>query len=368
MDVDRPPGGVATVTETALRDELVAWVAHATVAGVAAAEPIGLGSSRRTWGVDLDDGRRLIVREDTGSGPASGTPLDLAREAAVYRALDGSDLPVPALLGVAPDGSALLLERASGNAELKSLSESERDAILQNYLRCLGRLHLLDPRGLDLGPLVVPSSDPEHALLDVALWQSIHDGVEPAWCTRIGSFALEWLRDNPPATATRTSLCHGDAGPLNFLHHGGVVTAMLDWEFAHVGDPLDDLAWVSVRNAMVRAGADVPAAFRAWREVTGHDLDPRRLEYYRVLVLARMLVSCDATVRWSEGVETAGSRTQVLLRPLLAQCIGQALRRAGCTYSSLAALERSAADTWAASPLVAAFGEEPVLEDFGVLR
>lgn len=356
------------MTGTALRDDLVAWVAEATGAAVVEASPIGTGSSRRTWGVDLDDGRRFVVREDTGSGPASGTPLDLAREAAVYAALDGSELPVPALLAAAPDGSALLFERATGAADLKSLSDAERDAVVQHYLRCLGRLHLLDPRRLHLGPLAVPETGPDHALLDVALWQSIHDGVDAAWRTPLASFALEWLRAKPPATATRTSLCHGDAGPLNFLHHGGVVTAMLDWEFAHVGDPLDDLAWVAVRNDMVRAGADVPNAFRAWREVTAADLDPRRLEYYRALVLARMLVSCDATVRWFDGVETAESRTQILLRPLLATCIGQALRRAGCTDPSLAALERGAAAAWAASPLVAAFGEEPVLEDFGVLR
>jgi aminoglycoside phosphotransferase (APT) family kinase protein len=356
------------VTATALRDDLVAWVTHAAGAAVAEATPIGAGSSRRTWGVDLDDGRRLVVREDTGSGPASGTLLDLAREAAVYRALDGSGLPVPALIDVAPDESALLLERATGVAELTSLTDRERDAVVQNYMRCLARLHLLDVRHLELGPLAVPTGGPEHALVDVELWQSIHDGVERAWRTPIGSLALAWLRDHPPANATRTSLCHGDAGALNFLHHGGVITAMLDWEFAHVGDPLDDLAWVAVRNQMVRAGADVPAAFRAWREAAGADIDPRRLEYYRALVLARMLVSCDATVRWYEGRETAESRTQILLRPLLAVLIGQALSQAGCTDTALAALERDAAGAWTASPLVAAFGEEPVLEDFGVLQ
>lgn len=351
-----------------MRDDLLAWVADTTGAAVADATPIGTGSSRRTWGVDLADGRRLVVREDTGSGPASGTPLDLAREAAVYRALDGSGLPVPALLGMAPDGSALLLERARGDAQLATLTEQARDAVVQDYLRCLARLHLLDPRRLDVGPLAVPTTAPEHALLDIHLWRSIHDGIEPEWRTPLGSLALAWLRDHPPANATRTSLCHGDAGPLNFLHHGGVVTAMLDWEFAHVGDPLDDLAWVAVRNYMVRAGADMPGAFSAWREVTGSDIEPRRLEYYRALVLARMLVSCDATVRWCKGVETAESRTQLLLRPLLAHLIGQALRRAGCTDASLARLERDAAAAWAVSPLVPAFGDAPVLDDFGAMR
>jgi len=351
-----------------LRPDLVAWVERHTGAAVTAAEPIGAGSSRRTWGVDLADGRRLVVREDTGSGPTSNTPLDLGREAIVYRALGGSGLPVPALLGVAPDETALLLERADGIADMSALQLDDRNAVAADYLRCLGRLHTLDVARLDLGTLPVPETGPEHALVDLELWQSIHDGIDAPWRSEAGTFALGWLREHAPAEATRTSLCHGDAGPLNFLHAGGKVTALLDWEFAHVGDPLDDLAWVSARNFLLRTKLDMAAAFDAWRGVTGCELDAARLEYYRVLVFVRMLVSCDATVRWSDGAETEETRTQVLLRPLLAQCTGQALRRAGCTDAALADVERLAAQTWATSPLVGAFGEEPFLEDFGVLR
>jgi aminoglycoside phosphotransferase (APT) family kinase protein len=275
---------------------------------------------------------------------------------------------VPALLGVAPDGTAMLVERAEGTADVKGLSASERAAVAGDYQRCRGRQHLLDPHRLDLGPIEVPDSGPAHALVDIALWRSIHATVDAPWRSQAASLALTWLGDHPPMEATRTSLCHGDAGALNFLHAGGAVTALLDWEFAHVGDPLDDLAWVAVRNHLLRAGFDLPAAFAVWRETTGCELDPARLEYYRALVLTRMLVSCDATVRWSDGAETDESRTQMLLRPLLAQCIGQALRRAGCTDPELAAVERDAAPAWAASPLAPVFGETPTLEDCGALR
>ena len=351
-----------------LRPELLAWVEQCTGSAITSGAPIGAGSSRRTWGVDLADGRQLVVREDTGGGPTSNTPLDLAREATVYRALDASSLPVPRLVGVAPDATALLLERASGEADLSPLPVEARNAVMADYLRCLGRLHMLDVTRLDLGTLPVPSTGPDHALLDIALWQSIHDSIEDTWRTTAGTFALAWLQQHPPASATRTSLCHGDAGALNFLQENGRVTALLDWEFTHVGDPLDDLAWVSARNFLLRTRLDTSAAFEAWREVTGCDLDAARLEYYRVLVLVRMLVSCDATVRWSGGAETAETRTQVLLRPLLARCLGPALRRAGCTDDALNALERDAAVAWSTSPLRGAFGEEPELEDFGVLR
>lgn len=38
-------------------------------------------------------------------------------------------------------------------------------------------------------------------------------------------------------------IVHGDFGPQNMLLDGTRVTALLDWEFAHRGDPIEDLAW-----------------------------------------------------------------------------------------------------------------------------
>jgi aminoglycoside phosphotransferase (APT) family kinase protein len=352
----------------ALRADLVTWVEGDAGAAVTEASVIGKGSSRRTWGVRLDDGRVVVVREDTGAGPMAGTPLDLRREATVYRALTGRGLPVPALLGVAPDGTAVLLEHAPGTAELKTADPDEQAAAARDYLRQLGRLHGLDVAGLDLGPLVVPDDGPAHALVDVDLWRSIQAGVPERFSTPAGTFALDWLAAHPPPVATRTSLCHGDAGPLNFLYEDGAVTAMVDWEFAHVGDPVDDLAWVAVRNQVLRSGIDLPSVFAVWAETTGCDVDPGRLEYYRALVLVRMLVSCDATVRWTDGVETDDNRTQVLLRPYLARMVCEALRRAGCDDPELAAVTDEAQRWWSSSPLVPVFGAEPVLDELGALR
>jgi hypothetical protein len=56
-----------------LRDDLAQWVTADTGATIARASVIGKGSSRRTWGVDLRDGRTVVVREDTGAGPMAGT-------------------------------------------------------------------------------------------------------------------------------------------------------------------------------------------------------------------------------------------------------------------------------------------------------
>jgi thiamine kinase-like enzyme len=42
----------------------------------------------------------------------------------------------------------------------------------------------------------------------------------------------------------RSVLVHGDFGPQNMLFDSSdQVTAVVDWEFAHVGHPIEDLAW-----------------------------------------------------------------------------------------------------------------------------
>jgi aminoglycoside phosphotransferase (APT) family kinase protein len=310
---------------TDLRPDLRRWVEHETGSAIADATTIGSGSSRRTWGLGLADGRQLVLREDTGTGPMAGTPLNLAREAAVYRALGSTDLPVPVLFGVSPDATAMVLSRSPGVADLSLAGDADRAAVARDYLRCLGRLHLLDPRHLDLGPIEIPRDGPSHARLEIDLWQSIHATVADPFRSEAASTGLEWLRAHAPTDATRTSLCHGDAGPLNFLYERDTVTAMLDWEFAHVGDPHDDLAWVTVRTKLLRAGIDLDDAFAAWSAVTGSAVDPDRVEYYRVFVLVRMLISCDATVRWADGVETEDNTTQVRLRPHLSREIAGAL-------------------------------------------
>ncbi|MGH9273720.1 MAG: phosphotransferase family protein [Acidimicrobiales bacterium] len=348
----------------ALSPALRHWVQAETASTVVSAHTIGRGASRQIWAVALATDREVVVRADTGDGPVAGTSLTLGREAAVYRALAHTDLPIPRLHAVHPDGTALLLDRAPGDDQLKTLSATEGRSVAEDYGRCLGRLHQLAPDSLELGPLAVPDgADPTAHDLD--LWCSI-DRTRRGDALPIAPVALRHLAGSVPSAA-RVSLCHGDAGPGNFLHEGGRVTALLDWEFAHVGDPHDDLAWVVVRNQVLRHPLDVAATFAAWRATTGAPVDVAHLEWFRALVLTRMLISCDATIAWA-GPDAASARVQAVLRPFLAVAVFEALRRAGAgTDLDTTELEHQARAAWKGSP-VADLLDDPIrLDDLGAL-
>jgi len=347
-----------------MNDDLRRWVEAETGSSVIDAAPLGKGASRLTWSVDLDDGRVVVVREDPGTGPVAGTPLTLEREALVYRALALGSVPVPALLAAKPGGQALLFDRVPGTDDLKSVTADKRLAVAADYGRCLGRLHCLVPAELDLGSLS-PQQGADPTAADIALWQSILDlrcGPRP---TSVTGPALEWLAGHVPDAKGLSSLCHGDAGPGNFLHDGGAVTAILDWEFAHVGDPHDDLAWVAVRNQLLGRPLALDTTYAGWHEACGFDVDLDRLEYYRALVLVRMAISCDAALAWTGGETTPETRTQGALRPFLAPAILEALRRAGCDEHFVQDLHGKARAEWKRSLISGLLGDPSDLDDLG---
>ena len=59
-------------------------------------------------------------------------------------------------------------------------------------------------------------------------------------------YAYAWARRECALDPGMSAVVHGDAGPYNVLVEGDRLTAVLDWEFAHVGDPAEDLGIVRV--------------------------------------------------------------------------------------------------------------------------
>jgi aminoglycoside phosphotransferase (APT) family kinase protein len=254
------------------------------------------------------------------------------------------------------------MQDADGDAGLAEISDpGQRAAVSREYLRWLGRLHQLDTAALDLPGLPRPATGRDHARNELALWTSIHHERAGAWATVSVPFALDWLEAVAPEAGT-TALCHGDAGPGNFLFRDGAVTALLDWEFAHIGDPHDDLAWVAVRNHLLGRPMDLGDVMAAWQATTHLPIDPDRLEYYRVLVLVRMAISCDASLAWKDGVEDDSIRTQALLRPWLGAAIPNAMALAGCGDLGLAGITAEAERRLAASPHAGLLSLIPPLE------
>jgi aminoglycoside phosphotransferase (APT) family kinase protein len=274
---------------------LAAWVVSVVGRQVRDISRVGYGASRATFLVHADD-LDMVARVDTGDGPMAGTELSLSREAEVYRALGPTGVRIPRYFGLAPDGMTLLSERAAGTHILDGLDDHERAVVLDDYIDALAELHSIDPSGLDLPSYRRPTDATSHATEELDLWEGIlRTRTTSAW--PLAHFAFAVLRRHAPRRVARTVLCHGDFGPGNFLHDGGRVTAMVDWEFSHIGDPMDDLGWWVFRgHDMAGRCGDLGAQLARWSSRTGLPVEPTSVEYYRAFVMLRWLVSVATTL------------------------------------------------------------------------
>lgn len=247
------------------------WVEGCCGQAVAEAVRIPGGASRQAWVVKLADGQRRFLRMDTGDSALSAVGYDLGREARVYEWLAETPVGAAGFCGVRPDGRALLLEFVEG-----APGPLDDPDLAREFMGQVNALHSLEP--------------PVHlANDDMAVWSRAYREHCPRSDLLI-DLGLRWLAEAAPGPPERQVLVHGDLGPGNVLHDGRRVTGLCDWELAHVGDPMEDLAWITVR-AMLTPFVDIDTAF-GWYD---GPVDPERVRYWQLACQIRNLIGLGVT-------------------------------------------------------------------------
>jgi aminoglycoside phosphotransferase (APT) family kinase protein len=282
---------------------------HARITGVRDLRLDGLartsgGLSRENWVFrarwrDGDGGHDLplIMRRD----PA-GSLLDTERrvEFAVLRALEATPVAAPPVRWIDEDGSqlgspTLVMERVEGICDWFVLNsdrpEPVRVALAQRFLDLLVQIQEVDWRGLGLdGVLKDPGPDAAHVELD--RWEAELRRVQLEPVPEL-DLVLRWLRERA-RPARSTVLVHGDFKPGNALLLDDRVSAMLDWETAHLGDPLEDLGWVT--NPVRRREHQIPGRWErveiveAYTAATGVVVDDDELTWWNVFSCWKLAV------------------------------------------------------------------------------
>ena len=317
LDVPDGPGASAAIGVAALR----AWVEEATGGTVSRWQPISGGNRCRSWAVGLEgaaDGLREVYLRYQPPREPSAEPYTVWREARVYNALRGSGVPAPALIAVHPEHQAILTELAPGRADYRRApGEAARQAIAEEFAEAIARLHALRV-GEDLPGFRPAMSMADAVRAELETWGAMHEEVgrdDP-----LVILALNWLHENLPDPEEAPAFVHGDAGPGNFLFEDGHLTALLDWELAHPGDPMEDLAWFSMRVVMEPV-PDFAACLRAYERVRERPIDPARLLYHRVFVSTRVVIIRHRNVTGEPGNSIV---SKALNRRLLVDALAQA--------------------------------------------
>jgi aminoglycoside phosphotransferase (APT) family kinase protein len=208
---------------------------------------IGDGRSNLIYGVSDADGRRWVLRR-----PPLGRLLprahDVAREHRIMAALEPTDVPTPAVLGLCRDPQVsdvplLLLEHVDGivldrDEVAEAASPSWRGRAGAALVDALVKVHAVD---LEQTGLVELASHAPYAERQLRRWREQWERSR----TREAP-AVDELADRLQAAIPQqreVTLVHGDVHLRNVILDpaGGAVRALLDWELCTLGDPLADV-------------------------------------------------------------------------------------------------------------------------------
>lgn len=233
---------------------------------------------RGGWWVRLEkDGgtRRLYVREERKE---DFPPWPIEHEAQVISVLERHGVPVPHVYGICPDPHAIVMDALDGDTAFASEpDDAARRAVVLDYAEAVARQHAIDPAELVALGMKMPETPDEISLGCLPVCEAIYERGKRIPDPRI-AFLRRWIRRNVPRHRRKVSILAVDSG--QFLHAGGKVTGLFDFEYGSLGDPLIDLA--SIPGRIGAEGWDEVAPFFArYAELTGDDLDPAVIMFHR---------------------------------------------------------------------------------------
>ena len=247
------------------------------------------GASRETWRFDADGSAFVLQRV------RPGTIGGLKQEPSVLLMAAQHGVPVPELVF---DGSAstaltepfMIVRAVEGETIARKIQRDDAFGLArQNFCRdagaALAKLHSIDVAevsGLENEDQVVRYRD----VLDFL--NQPHPTFE---------LVFHWLRAHAPVSQRHT-IVHGDFRLGNLMIGPEGIAAVLDWELAHLGDPMEDLGWLCVKAW--RFGGAAPVAglgsyddlFASYEQHSGIAVDADAVRWWQVLGTLKWGIIC----------------------------------------------------------------------------
>jgi aminoglycoside phosphotransferase (APT) family kinase protein len=302
------------------------------VVSITDVRPMFGGNGRKAWAFDVVWKRTTrpapcVMLSQVGGRQVSSS---IKSEFAVLSNLQGKGVRAPSAIAIDASGGiigtpSIILERLNGTANVVSFLDP-KNAILsksvsQDLVDVVAGLHsttidrrLFDPTAGDLSAAEIIERQIDF-WRDAFLARRIEPN--PVMWTSFG-----WLKRNlvPPDDIC---LVHGDLRPGNFLYLDKSVSGLLDWEMAHLGDPLEDIAWIYRPLWSPKAFLRLDEFIVMYESLTKGTVDRHRLIYYRIFSEIKF-----ATISLTASESFAAGRTMNLRHADRQSKVPGCLRRA----------------------------------------
>lgn len=288
--------------EPNFESQMAALVANRLGGDIARLSRLTGGASQELWSFDVvanGAARGFVLRRAPAIEIAESlATIGLEKEAAVIGAVGRQGVPVPTVVHILQSedglGRGFVASRMPGEAlgrRIVSTPELEgaRQTLAAEIGTILARIHATP---IDqLPPLTSYSPAGAIDMLERQLRAS--DEPRPVF-----EVAIRWLRTNCPPP-TPDALVHADFRTGNYLLEPGGVSAVLDWEGAHLGDPMEDLGWFCLptwrfgRNDRPAGGIGSRAdLYAAYETASGRQVDRARVRFWEIRGLLRWGMTC----------------------------------------------------------------------------
>jgi len=238
--------------------------------------------------------RGLILRRDPPSS------LIQTERSVEYRAYDafhklGVAVPAPVLLELdaGPLERPFFIMEEIENCQTGSIMSPDpygahRDKVGKQFFENMARIAKADVNAIGLSDFDGAKDLSQCWRYEVERWEKEidEDEREPQPIARA---AIRWMKKNPPPPAQKLSVVHGDYRAGNFLFdNDGNIRGILDWEMAHLGDPLEDLAWATdplwSNGDEAHPASTIPRAeaIALWERTSGLKADPKALFWWSI--------------------------------------------------------------------------------------
>ncbi len=263
--------------------------------------PLSGGASAETWHFDAlcgDTRHELILRLSPPGGKKDKVRLDRQTESQVLRAAERGAVPVPPIRFILDEddgiGPGYAMQRVPGETIARKILRDDeyagaRDIMARQCGTILAGIHAVDTDRL-------PPLKKQPAEVGVKQLYSFYDGFGEKH--PVFEFALRWLEDNAPQR-TAPHLVHGDFRNGNFIVGPEGIRSVLDWELAHLGDPMEDLGWLCV-NSWRFGNIDKPVGgfgtredlFAGYEEAGGIRVNPASVHFWEVFGTLKWGIVC----------------------------------------------------------------------------
>jgi aminoglycoside phosphotransferase (APT) family kinase protein len=261
------------------------------------------GANREIWSFDAisSAGHRvplILRRSDLPSSEELTSMQGFALEATLLERAGANGTPVPLVYGQleARDelGAGLLMSRVEGETLPQRILrdvrfDGVRPLLARQCGEILAKLHRVPAADLTYLPVQPAAEQVERYAAEYRR----HGEPRPVF-----EWALRWLKDHAPPETADGCLVHGDFRHGNLIIGAEGVRAVLDWELAHLGDPMEDLGWICV-NSWRFGAIDKPVGgfgqreeLYAGYEAAGGQVDCARAKYWEVLGTLKWGVMC----------------------------------------------------------------------------